>query len=134
MKKALVVTIISIFAFSILTGCVSKKQNEEDGTIQNNINENVVKNQKVEEFEFTNTSIVYEDGKTTLTTVVTNTSNEKVNLIEFKIHVKDKDGNEIIEMIGFVGEELQPKESRLISSYSIEDLSLADTIEYEIVR
>lgn len=131
MKKIAVILIV-LFSTMLLTGC-GKKTDITDG-IKSNTNEDVIKDQKVEVFEFTNTSLVYEEGRSKLEVIVTNTSEEVAYLSEFKIHVKDENGNEIIELIGFVGEQIEPKESRLITSYSIQDLTNASSISYEIVK
>ncbi len=132
MKKTVKIAIFLLCMMTILTGC-GKKTNITDG-IKRNTNEDVIKDQKVEVFEFTNTSLVYEEGRSKLEVIVTNTSEEVAYLSEFKIHVKDENGNEIIELIGFVGEQIEPKESRLITSYSIQDLTNASSISYEIVK
>lgn len=121
----------------IITGCGKKteeKPNNLEEQIKVNTNENVIKDQNVEVFEFTNTSLIYSEGMTRFETTVTNTSDETEYLSEFKIHVKDKEGNEVEQLIGYVGSELQAKESRVISSYSTMDLSDVDTIEYEVIR
>ncbi len=131
MKKIAVILIV-LFSTMLLTGC-GKKTDITDG-IKSNTNEDVIKDQKVEVFEFTNTSLVYEEGRSKLEVTVTNTSEEIAYLSEFKIHVKDENENEIIELIGFVGEQIEPKESRLITSYSIQDLTNASSISYEIVK
>lgn len=133
MKKVIIGMILMIFTISFMTGCgCAKKQTKE--VVKTNTNENVIKDQVLEVFAFTNTSLIYGEGKSTLETIVTNISEEVAYLSEFKIHIKDENDNEIIELIGFVGEKLQPKESRLITSYSIEDLTTATSISYEIIR
>lgn len=132
MRKAIKILTIGICMIGLFTGCGKKAEPEEN--IKSNTNENVVKDQKLEVFEFTNTSLIYEEGTSKLETTVTNTSEEIVYLSEFKIHVKDENESEIIELVGFVGEQLQPKESRVITSYSVEDLTNASSISYEIVR
>ena len=132
MRKTIEILTIGTCIIGLFTGCGKKAELEEN--IKSNTNENVVKDQKLEVFEFTNTSLIYEEGTSKLETTVTNTSEEIVYLSEFKIHVTDENENEIIELIGFVGEQLQPKESRFITSYSIEDLTNASSISYEVVR
>ena len=48
------------------------------------------------DFEFKNTSLAYENNNTVLETTVTNSSNKPVTVDEFKIIVKDIDGQEIV--------------------------------------
>lgn len=130
MRKTIHIIIIILCAMVITTGCEKKIEPEENS--KTNTSANVVQDQIVEVFEFTNTSLIYEEGTTKLQTMVTNISEKVAYLSEFKIHVKDE--NEIIELIGFVGEQLQPKESRVITSYSIQDLTNASSVSYEVVR
>lgn len=104
MKKLTIEIVIGICTIGMVTGCGKKKEPEE--TIKTNTNENIIKDQQMEIFEFTNTSLIYEEETTKLETTVTNTSEEIAYLSEFKIHVKDENETEIIELIGFVREEL----------------------------
>lgn len=136
MKKFGILCVSFLLVLS-LTGCgCSKKEEkkEEKEEIKVNTNENVIKDQTLEVFEFKNTSLVYEDGNSKLETTVTNTGSETEYLKEFKIHVKDKDGNEIIELTGFVGDNIEAGQSRVIDSYYGQDLTDAESIEYEIIR
>ena len=135
MKKTIKILLIGIFTISLITGCgCSKKEEEPKEEIKANTNEEVIKDQKVEEFELKNTSLIYEDGNTTLETTVTNTSEKDTYLKEFDIQVLDKDGNEIVVLKGFVGEQMKAGESRVINSYYNEDLSAATKIVYTVIR
>jgi len=135
-KKIMIGGLVLTLALS-LTGCgCSKKDKKEEKKeeIKVNTNEGVIKDQKLEVFEFKNTSLIYDNGTTRLETTVTNTGSETEYLAEFKIHVKDKDGNEIIELTGFIGDNIKAGETKTIDSYYGQDLSHATNIEYEIVR
>ena len=134
MKKFLVSFLLFLSMTSILTGCGCKKKVKEKTKVKFNTNENVVKDQKVDVFEFINTSLKYEDGTTVLETTVTNTSDEPQHLKEFKIHVKNGDNEDVIELVGFVGSVLNAGESQIINSYCGEDLTKAKSIEYEVVK
>ena len=120
------------------TGC-GKKENKEDkkGTEEEtkvNTNTDVIKDQTIDVFKFENTSLVYTEGTTTLETIVTNTSSEDKMLQEFKILVKDSNGNEMITLTGFIGDTLKAGESRVINSFCGEDLTQATSIEYTVVE
>lgn len=142
MKKTLAMTISMLLVFGLATGCgcqnknknkTEKKDPKEE--IKVNTNENVIKDQKVDDvFEFKNTSLVYQNFNSTLETSVTNTGSNTEYLSQFKIHVKDKDGNEIVELMGYVGDSLKAGETRIINSNFGQDLSTAASIEYEVVR
>jgi len=132
MKKIGILIIIMLTTMIVETGCGCKKKEKEE--IKVNTEEEIIKDQKVEVFEFTNTSLVYENGTSTLETTVTNTSKEKQFLAEFKIHVKDEKGNIIVTLTGFIGDSIEAGSSKKITSTYGADLTKATKIEYEIVK
>ena len=132
MKKEFVLILTLVLSLGLITGCGCNKKEEKEVKI--NTNQDVIKDQELEVFTFTNTSLVYEDETSILITKVTNTSNETQYLKEFKIHVKDIAGNEIVELTGFVGDNIEANSSTTISSSYSEDLTKAAKIEYEIIR
>lgn len=135
MKKIVTMLVIGVCTMSLVTGCgCSKKTENNNGGPKVNTNEDVIKDQTLEVFHFTNTSLIYENGSTKLETTVKNTSSETAYLKEFKIHVKDANGKDMEVLIGFIGDHLKAGESRVIDSYSIVDLTNAVSMEYEIVR
>ena len=139
-KKFLKLTLVGLCAVSLITGCgcsndkkkEEKKQEEE--VVRTNTNEDVIKNQEVEQFKFENTSLAYIDGTSYLETTVTNTSSEDQSLVEFWIHVYNEKGEEVVRLTGFVGSTLKAGESKSITSSYGDDLSKATKIEYEVVR
>ena len=132
MKKVITILIIGISTISLITGC-ENNQKEIEEEIKSNTNEGVIKDQKVDVFELKKTSLVYENGRTTLETTVTNTSDKVEYLKEFKIKILDKDGNEIKTLTGFIGGKIEAGESKVIHSYCKEDLSNAASIEYKVL-
>lgn len=142
MKKVFGLTLALVLSLTLLTGCgCSKKSNEKKNNPETktegpkaNTNEGVIKDQTLDVFKFEKTSLIYEDGNSKLQTTVTNTSSETQYLKEFKIHVKDASGAEIIELTGFVGDNIEANKSKVISSVYGDDLTKATTIEYELVK
>ena len=134
MKKVTIGIIMGVFTIGLITGCGCSKKEEQQEDIKINNNEGVIKDQTVEVFELKNTSLIYENGNTTLETVVTNTSSKDEYLEEFKIKVTDASGNEMITLTGFVGEVIKAGESKVINSYCGEDLSTATNITYTVIR
>ena len=134
--KTIKIILIGIFAISLVTGCGCEKKEESQAKEEAkvNTNEGVVKDQVVESFKMENTSLVYENGTTLLETTVTNTSDKTEYLKEFEIKVMDKDGNEITTLIGFVGASIEAGETKVINSYSGQDLSHAYSISYTVKR
>lgn len=143
MKKLLAFSLVGLLVF---TGCGKKeeeKNNEQNNNGQQqeqvqqpqvNTNQEVVGDKTLEEFTFTNTSVIYENGSTTLETTVTNTSGNTSYLQEFLIHAKDANGNIMVTLKGFVGDNIPANESRVITSGVSMDLTQAASITYEVVR
>ncbi len=107
---------------------------EESPGYKSNHNINVIKDQTIGVFKFTNVSLNYKDGNSVLRVNVTNTSDDLTNLKEFKIHVYGLNKEEIVTLIGFVGDKLASNETKSIESSFAGDLSNASSIEYEIVE
>lgn len=136
MKKLL----IGIFVVSILvgtTGCGCSKKKTEKPPVEEkgphaNTNEGVIKDQQVGNLKMTNTALVIDDGKSQLTTLVSNDTDEDIYVEMFDIHVKDSEGNLITTLKGFVGNVVPAHDSRNIISNCTIDLSHAATIEYSI--
>ena len=129
-----------LVCLTLVTGCGKDKSKNEDKkddnktTVEVNNNEEITKNQNIEGIEITNTSLVYEDGISYLKATVTNNTGSDYELNEYRINVKDNDGNIIVTMPGYVGSVLKNGESKTINTMISEDLSKAYSIEYEVVK
>lgn len=136
MKKIITLGLIGMVVLTTV-GCGCSKKEEETkkktGKVANTAKE-VIKDQKVESFKMTNTSLIYDGKQSTLVTEVTNTSDKTEHIKTFNILVKDKDGNEMITLLGYIGEEIPAGETRTITSGTNKDLSKAADIEYSINR
>ncbi len=132
-----VLILVIVIAVIVTVGLLLKnKENKIDGEsgYKSNTNENVIKDQQIGDFNFTNTSLNYKDGNSVLRVSVTNTSNQELSLQEFKIHVYDSEHNEIVTLTGFIGDKLQAGETKYIESSYADDLTNAHSIEYEIIE
>ena len=140
MKKVINITLMLLVCITLVTGCGKNKTKNDDKkddnkiTVEVNNNEEVTKDQNIEGTEITNTSLVYEDGISYLKATVTNNTGSDYELNEYKINVKDSDGNIIVTMPGYVGSVLKNGESKTINTTIGEDLSKAYSIEYEVVK
>ena len=143
MKKVILVTMSMLVSLGLLTGCGKKKtdnpnnggntgNNPEQEEIKTNTNEDVVGDKQVETLKFEETSLIY-DGNSTLETLITNVGTETVIVPSFNIHVMNGD-TEIVELHGFIGGSIEPGESILFSSTYGSDITMATSINYEIVR
>lgn len=133
MKKTLLVMLSLFLVVGLATGCgCSKKEEKKEDKF--NTNEDVIKDQVVEELKLTNTSLKVDDNYSTLVTLVSNPTSEDKEVRVFNIYVKDKDGKEIVTLQGYVGDVIPAGESREITSNVDMDLSKAISIDYEIVK
>ena len=80
MRKVINISLVLLIGLLLLTGCGNKEKENKETNTKINTNEDVVKDQTLENFKFENTNLVYEDGTSILQTVVTNTSNETTYL------------------------------------------------------
>ena len=140
MKKLLAFSLVGLLVF---TGCGKKDEepkNNEQGNNpteqqpQVNTNPGVVGDKELEEFTFTNTSMIYENNETILEVTVTNTSATTAYLHEFNIYAKDAEGNVLTTLKGFVGDNIPAGESRIITASASINLTNAASISYEVVR
>lgn len=136
MKKKFLVALSLLLVVGLATGCGCSKKSESKKEEQEkyNTNEEVVKDQEVGDLKFTNTSLKVDDNYSTLVTLVSNPTSSDIDVRIFYIHVKDKDGNEIVKLEGYVGDVIPAGESREITSNADMDLSKATSIEYEMVK
>ena len=136
MKNSLKIILISLLALGLVTGCGKEKTKEENkgSNIIVNTNEGVIKNQEIEGLKMTNTSLVIENGISTLVTEVSNNTGADYHLNEFNITVKDKDGNIITTLPGYVGGTIPNGKTRTINTSTDLDLSNATSIEYSVSK
>lgn len=136
-KKVILISTITFLIF-LSPGCgKSKKEDIKEKKEKTVIikEENVIKDQIVEEFKFTNTFLKYENGVSRLVTQVTNTSTTVQTLQSFSIIVKDKNGNKMISLLGVItDDQINAGETKKIISNTSLDLTKAKSIEYKINR
>lgn len=131
MKK--IIALLTVFVFAVLvTGCGKETKKEKESKPVVNTNINVVKDQEVEVFSFTKTSLVYKDGISTLVTSVKNNSKKTEYIKSFNIIAKDASGNNMVTMLGYIGEDIPAGVTREITSSVDVNLSKASSIDYTI--
>lgn len=144
MKKVLIIGLASLL---LVVGCGKKKDEEKDNKVNNNeptvenpssiTNQDMIKDQTVETLQFTNTGLTYDGSMTTLTSQVTNTSDQVVELSKVMATINYKDENDVdrvFEMEVYFGESLNPGETRSVFSTTDIDLRKSTNMEYRIVR
>ena len=136
MKKVISLSITMLLVLGLVTGCGCNKKDKENKKeeVKVNTNKDVVKDQEVDGIKMTNTSLVTTNGISKLVTNVTNSSTKDYKLDEYIIIIKDKKGEEIVRIPGYVGDTIKAGETRTINSSVDRDLSNAGSIEYEVKK
>lgn len=140
MKNVLTILLIGVFLLNTGCGCTKKEdklEEKKDTFVEDqvsNVNKSseVIDDQEKNGFKFTNTSLVYENGISTLVTEVTNEGSEAKYLGTFNIYVKDKDGNTIATLSGLVDDTIEPGASKTITASISINISDAYSIEYDV--
>lgn len=125
MKKVFI-----IFTFILLiTGC----NNNEDKVLNKilNNNENVIKEQIIDNYKINNISLVYENGLSTFTAFVNNNAPEIKTIKEFKVILKNETGN-IITILEGPEMEIEANKYFIVTISSDIDLSEVSSVEYQI--
>ena len=138
MKKQIKSLLALLLVATLVTGCgCTKKDNKKDNTkddVKVNTEENVIKDQTFEGLTFTNTSLTTTNGVSTLITEVSNSTGSDYTLEEFTITIKNKAGEVITTIPGYVGDVIKNGETRTINSSIDIDLSNASSIEYSVKK
>ena len=138
MKRQIKSLLALLLVATLVTGCgCTKKDNKKNNTkddVKVNTEENVIKDQTFEGLTFTNTSLSTTNGVSTLITEVSNSTGSDYTLEEFTITIKNKDGEVITTIPGYVGDVIKNGETRTINSSIDIDLSSASSIEYSVKK
>lgn len=135
LKKIFSLSLVLMITLVCVTGCGKKDNNVEDDAEESyNTNQGVVNDKEVGGLKLTNTSLVSDEYSAQLTTLVSNTTENSIEAGEFKIHVKDKSGNEIVTTNAYIGGYVPANDSRIITTTFDRNLDDAYTIEYEIIN
>ena len=122
-KKIAIISVLSILVIGIAIYFIGKSVATVDSTI--------LKDQVVDGLSFTNADLKVEDGVSTLTVNVTNENKEAYSLKYVEIKLTDSSDN-IISLIGYIGETLSSDETRIINASIDKDVSTATKLEYII--
>jgi len=141
-ERVRLILVVCLLAVCLLLIWYKNNDKKEDNDLSNNIVDNiyanvnpgVIEDKEVNGLKFTNTSLVYSNYYSKFATVVSNPTEQDIEVKIFDIYVKDKDGNEIVKLIGYVGEVIPAGETREIESNVDMNLKDAVSIEYKIVN
>lgn len=101
---------------------------------ENNINPGVIEDKELDGLKFTNTALICSETSSKLTTVVQNMTNRDIKVRIFDIFVKDKDGDLIVTLQGYVGGEVPGNNAREIVTNVDMNLIDAYDIEYKLIE
>ena len=136
MKKILLTTLVVLSIFT-LTGCGKENNNKsvkiDNEKIKTNTNEEVIKEVEIDGLKINRSSLVYEEGICTLTTSITNVSNDVIVVDSVKIIYSDKEGNETI-LLAPVGDPITQNQTVYVTSTTDIDLTNAVSVRYEIIK
>ena len=124
-KKAIIAIIVAVVIL-VIAGIILLviNNNKKEGTSKEAITtENVIKDEKFGGLDFTNTTFIKENGQYTISMDVTNPSDKEIDLEEVNIVLKDKQGHEIVTLLGYIGDPMKAKETRVVTSSVSMDLS-----------
>ena len=91
----------------------------------------ILRDQEVEGLTFTNANLSVEKGISTLSVSVTNTNKEAYSLNYIEIVVKDDKDNSNI-LIGYIGETIEPNDTKIITASIDKDITNSTSLEYII--
>ena len=130
MKKLVKLSLISLIALPLLTGCGCDKKEEEKVNNTNNQPEGVIADQKFEGLEFLNTGL----DKGVITTIVINNTGVVYEGSKFSIKLMDNSGNVVGEVTDEVKKSMETGTTQTIETKTKLDLSKVSSIEYSIVK
>lgn len=125
----IIIIIAIVIALTLTSNSKGKNLSQNTDQISAITTEGIIKEEEYKGLKFTNISLIKEKNMYTMTLDVTNTTNEAIEIQKVNIPLKDKKGNEIITLLGYIGDKLEPKETRTITASTSSDLSKVVTKE-----
>ncbi len=125
-----IIIILIVFIVAIVTlvinnneGSTSNKKKEDKLIV--NTNAGIIKEEEYKGLKFSNITLIKaKDTETyTLSMDVTNTTSETSNITQVDIPIKNKKGEVEVTLLGYIGEDLKPNETRTITASAGIDLS-----------
>ncbi len=128
--------LILLFMLLILiTGCVKKVENPKIEIKKNQAVKTIsFDDKKIENLEIKDAKITESDGISVFTANVFNVSQNEENIESVIIKLKDKDNNDLISLIGYIGGTIKSNDHKQIISNLDLILDDVEIVEYEIER
>lgn len=119
----LIVIIIGLIFFGTMDRAEdnkSKKKTEETRAITA---EGLIREDRFEGLVFNNVMLIKKGDMYTLTMDVRNETANEIDIPQVDVDMIDKNGNTLITLLGYIGEKMQPNETRTITSSTQVDLT-----------
>ena len=131
-KKSITITILCITLAIIIIFIISNNKKEENKLIYNK-NESFTKEQIKEGVTFKNIECYYDGNDSMISYIISNQTNEEIDLKNYKIYVKDKKGTIITNIYVDFSKKLAPKEEMKYKNSIVGvDLSNAYSMELKL--
>ncbi len=137
---AIIIAVILVIIALVVGVIVNLNNNKEENNkkeekIVNNTNEEVIQDSAYNDLEINNIRLEVQGDLSVFYADVVNNTNEIKNIEDFGILLLDKDGNEVVTLLAYLGEPLNPGESReIISSVDLpltnDEVASAEYVEY----
>mgnify|MGYP003255370113 CR=1 FL=1 len=125
---ALIAAIALIFSHNDQKG---SKKNKEDQLIANT-SEKIIADAEFQGLTFSNTVLLIQNGYSTITMDVTNNSDKAIDLEQVGIKFLDKNNQEIVSLMGYIGDQMEVGEVRNVTASA--KVNLKDAKEKQIVE
>ena len=122
-KNIPILSIIFVLVLGVVIYLIGPSVATKDSTI--------LKDQEVEGLTFTNADLSVEKGISTLTVSVTNTNSKTYSLNYIEIVVRDEKDNSDT-LIGYIGETIDPNETKIITASIDKDITESKSLDYII--
>ena len=128
-----IVVIAGVGIFTNMKGDKNEnKKNDGKPEIKYNTNENVVKDQEIGGILFTNIKCSYDGSMSLISYTIVNNTNETINLKEYEVEVKDKDGTLLALLAPNLDQEIPAGEKYDTGNAINIDLSNAYSMELKL--
>ena len=132
---AIVLAVILLMVFAITNIVSELKDNPKESKISANVNTEVIQNTDFKGLKLSNISLIRnkETKQYTFTAYVTNTTKEKINVKQVDIVLKNKKGEELITLLGDIGQDgLEANATKTITASVSDSIDLSKATTKEI--
>lgn len=131
MKKILIVSL----CFLLVVGCGCNKKEEVKEEAPFEVNFELAKEKEIDGLKISNIQVIKDEkGMSNYTATVTNTTDNIYKLNQINMIIKDKKGNKITTLVGYIGSNISSNESRTLTINTDINIMNGYEIEYEIKK